>query len=110
MNVTVSDLAYYCAHCGHLEPVNLKEFHDSDFTIGLVYSHKGNCKVGENLMLNDLFMAAINSRTNAIMNECNGRHHNQMVANGVSGFIHQYLSSDSHFMKWNPVQWWNDLI
>lgn len=110
MRDTVSDLAYYCAHCGHLEPTNEKEFDESDCTIGLVYVHKDDCKVGENLMLNDLFMAAINSRTNAIMNECNGRRHNQMIADGVSDFIHEYLTPSSHFMKWNPEKWWNDKI
>lgn len=98
MNNTVSNLASYCANCGHIEPINLDDFHKSDCTIGLVYVHDDKCMVMDNAMAHDMFIALWNAETHMRDNDALLRRASESLTEAMQPFIDEYLNESSHYV------------
>ena len=104
---TVSDLAFCCAHCGFLEPDNIKEVEaDESCTIGCVYVHKDDCRAHENGVEHDLFMALWNARIHMELNDVLLKRANESLINAMRPYIENQLSDDSFFVRKNPAKFW----
>ena len=102
---TVSDLSYCCAHCGWLEPDNIKDIEEDD-SIGCVYVHKDDCIAHENGIEHDLFMALWNARTHMESNDVLLRRANENLIDAMRPYIKNQLSDESFFVRKNPSKFW----
>lgn len=94
MNITVSENATYCAHCGHIEP---------EYTAGngsMVFVHKDDCKVMGNELAHGMFNALANAMTHMDANECLLRRAEGNIVSAMEPFAEKYLNDNSFFYKW----------
>jgi len=101
----ISDLAYTCAHCGHIEPTeNSRAEYERTFgKSGLVFVHKESCIVPQKE--NDLFWGVINCKTHIDMNDVSGRHNLRMIIDSIKPFIDEYLTCESYFINRTNKFW-----
>jgi hypothetical protein len=95
MNI-VSQLATYCAHCGHIEPVN----EDVSESESLVFVHLDDCMTSYNEMAHQMFNALANAMTHMKANDCLLRRAEESVTSAMKPFADQYLVENSYSYKW----------
>jgi len=104
---TVSNLASCCAHCGWLEPENIKDIeNDESCTTGCVYVHRDDCRAHENGVEHDLFMALWDARIHMEQNDVLLRRANEELTDAMRPYINNQLSDESFFVEKNPSKFW----
>ena len=94
---TVSLLSEYCAHCGHLEPVNADKFESECMR----YSHSPECLCSENEQAHDMFVALANAMTHMRINDCLLTRAEESATRAMKPFADEFLSSrNSHVFAW----------
>ena len=93
---TVSQLATYCAHCGHIEPIN----GDKCETEALVFVHLDDCKCMDNEMAHQMFNALANAMTHMKANDCLLRRAEESATSAMQPLADQYLDKNSYSFKW----------
>ena len=96
MGITVSDLASYCAHCGHIEPINAEKFESES----LVFVHLGDCRCTENAQAHEMFNALANAMTHMRANECLLRRAQEAATKAMQPFADEYLNENSFSYEW----------
>ena len=94
MNVTVSHNAFYCAHCGHIEPLHSGYYDNS------IYVHKDDCSATVNFIAHDMFLSLANSMTHMRMNDALTDRVAENIATSMLPFANEYLKDNSHAYKW----------
>lgn len=99
---TVSQLAEYCAHCGHIEPIIADKFYTEDvITLGsLTYIHLDDCRCTENEIAHQMFNALANAMTHMKANDCLLRRAEQSAKSAMQPFADKYLVESSYSFKW----------
>ncbi len=102
MNVTVSQLAIYCAHCGHIEPIIADKFYKEDIVSegSLTYVHLDDCRCTEDEMAHTMFNALGNAMTHMKINDCLLRRAEESATSAMMPFADKYLNSNSYSFKW----------
>lgn len=102
MNITVSQNATYCAHCGHIEPSKAEQFtNDKLIEVGaLVFIHLDNCKCMDNEMAHQMFNALANTMIHMDSNECLLRRAEENIINAMMPFSEMYLNDNSFCFEW----------
>lgn len=93
MNVHVSQLAYYCAHCGHIEPENPE---DDSF----VFVHLGSCRATDNAIAHEMFNALANAMTHMKMNDILTERFIDHATKAMQPFASEFLNEHSYSFKW----------
>ena len=93
---TVSQLATYCAHCGHIEPEN----DDISESEALVFVHLDDCMCSYNEMAHQMFNALANAMTHMKANDCLLRRAEESATAAMQPFADQYLVKSSYSFKW----------
>jgi len=98
----VSQLAEYCAHCGHLEPINADMFeNESTLQVGcLVFVHLDDCRCNDNPMAHKMFIALANTMTHMKANDCLLSRAEHSVTSAMQPFSDKYLNKNSYSFKW----------
>ena len=89
----VSHEAYYCAHCGHLEPINPE---DQNF----VYVHNDDCRCHLDFIAHDMFLALANAMTHMDLNEVLLSRAESNITKSMIPFRDKYLKPNSHVYRW----------
>ncbi len=107
-NDCVSEWAFCCAHCGHIEPSNMAEMEaDESCTIGAVYVHNDDCRARECGVEHDMFMALWNARTHMEMNGVLLSRANESLCDAMTPYINRRLTDSSFFVIKNQCdQFW----
>ena len=93
---TVSQLATYCAHCGHIEPVNGGRCE----TESLVFVHFDDCRCTENEISHQMFNALANAMTHMEANDCLLRRATESATSAMQPFADEYLNENSYSFNW----------
>ena len=93
MNITVSENATYCAHCGHIEPAHR-------LNGSMVFVHKDDCRVADNELAHSMFNSLANAMTHMDANECLLRRSEGNIISAMKPFAEKYLNDNSFFYKW----------
>ena len=96
MSTTVSNLSEYCAHCGHLEPINEDKFE----TETLIFTHKDDCLCMLDIEAHEMFKALANAMTHMKMNDCLMRRAEDSIILAMKPFAERRLINSSHAFKW----------
>ena len=94
--ITVSQLATYCAHCGHIEPVS----EDVSESESLVFVHLDDCTTSYNEMAHQMFNALANAMTHMKANDCLLSRAEESATSAMKPFADQYLVKGSYSFKW----------
>ena len=99
---TVSQLAAYCAHCGHIEPIIADKFYSEDVISegSLTYVHLDDCRCKENEMAHQMFNALANAMTHMEANDCLLRRATESATSAMQTFADEYLNENSYSFKW----------
>ena len=109
MSITVSDWAVCCAHCGWIEPSNIKDIeNDESSSIDGVYVHSEDCRAHENGVEHDMFMALWNARIHMEMNDVLLRRANENLTDAMKLYINNQLDESSFFVKMEKDKFWID--
>lgn len=93
---TVSQLAIYCAHCGHIEPINPDKKEVQSF----VFIHEDDCRVMDDEIAHQMFNALADAMTHMKMNDCLLRRAEESAIAAMKPFADEYLNKNSYSFTW----------
>ena len=106
-SITVSDWAKCCAHCGWLEPDNIRDLeNDESCTLNATYSHRPECKAVLNVVEHRMFIALWNARIHMEMNDVLLRRAEESLTEAMIPYILSRLDGSSFFVNQEPDKFW----
>ena len=96
MNITTSNHSEYCAHCGHIEPLDEPD----ELGTPLIFVHLDDCRCFDNAEAHVMFNALANAMIHMKSNDCLLRRAKESITTAMQPFADEYLSDNSFSYRW----------